>query len=511
MPCLLEAENVGKGTFQITSTNAIEYIVMGLFYIVVTKTNALTPADLGVLSILSFIASVLHLSALTLPTALTKFVSEHLGRNEYQKAASVQRTVTAAVVIFSLVGLAIITVLSSSLSLYFWGTTENVLLIILISISAFLMNLVTLYNSGLRALCLFGKMAFVTLVYILSSRVIAVVLALLNFGVSGVVFGYIIGTFIGVATAIGFTRGKFHNNKNKTPIQPLLKFSLPLFLSSLAVLIIGQADIIVLASVTSDYSQVGIYSIAVRSLLVLSVIWQPIMVTIFPIVSARFGLQNPKGVSKALKMTSRYLAYTIIPSCVLLATVAPTALNVFYGPTYVSGATSLVILAISIIALALFTLLTTTLTAIGKTRQVLQINVISAIFTITLLLSLVPIFEAVGAAATRLFVQVISLILAAYMLRRYVNVQLDGEALWKSAVSSIITMPFLFVLESTMAKRFPAFQVLAIEILTAGFIYLASLYVLKALNGQDFELLRQSFPKSLSKFIYVLQNIMTRK
>jgi len=235
------------------------------------------------------------------------------------------------------------------------------------------------------------------------------------------------------------------------------------------------------------------------------------MITIFPIISSRFGLQNPKGVSNALKIASRYLSYTIIPSCVLLATVAPTALNVFYGPNYVSGATALAILAISIIFSALLTLLTTTLTAIGETKQVLKINLISALVAVTLLMSLVSMFDVIGAAVTRLAVRALSLTLAVYMLRKHVSVQLDREALWKSVIASIMSVPFLFVLESVMTERFPAFQVLAAEILVAGVIYLVSLYALKALNGQDFELLRQYFPKPFSKLIDGLQKIMTRK
>jgi len=507
----MKTNSMGKGTFQITSTNVIQYLVMGLFYIVVTKTNTLTPADLGVLSVLSFIASILVLSTLALPTALTKFVSEHLGRNESQKAASVQRTVTRTVSMLSLGGLMVATVLSASLSQYFWGTAESFQLIILISISAFFMNLMTLYNSGLRALCLFGKMSLVTIIYILSSRIIAVVLALLDFGVSGVILGYIIGSFVGLIVAITFIRGKFPNPDNKMPIKPLLQFSLPLFLSSIALLVFSQADILILASITSDYALVGIYSIAVRSLLVLSVITQPIMVTMFPIVSARFGLQDQKGVGNVVKMTSRYLSYTIIPSCIILSVIAPTALNVFYGPDYVPGATALSILAISIIISALFSLVTTTLTAIGKTKQVLQINLVSATSVIVLLLSLVPLFSIIGAAITRLVVQVISLILATYMLKRYVSVQLDREALWKSAIASTITIPFLFVLESGIIEGFPVVQVFAVEILVAGFIYVGSLYILKALNDQDFDLIRQSFPKSFSKIFDVLQIIMTRK
>ncbi len=194
----------------------------------------------------------------------------------------------------------------------------------------------------------------------------------------------------------------------------------------------------------------------------------------------------------------------------MLATVAPTALNVFYGSDYVSGATALAILAISIILSALFTLLTTTLTAIGETKQVLRINLISALVAVTLLMGLVSVFDVVGAAVTRLAVRTLSLLLAVSMLRKYVSVQLDREALWKSAVASMLCVPVLFVLESAMTKSFPVVQVLTAEILAAGAVYLASLYVLKALNGQDFELLRQYFPKSFSKLIDGLQKIMTR-
>ena len=508
----METSNVARGTLVITFRDAIQYLVMALFYVVVTKTDALTPADLGVLSVLSFIASTLVLSTLSLPTALTKFVSEHIGRNERNEAASVQRTVTRAVVVLSFAGLMIATLLSAPLSQYFWGTTENFPLIIMISISAFLMNLISLHRSELRALYLFGKMAVVTIIYILSSRTIAAILSLLGLGVSGVVIGYIVGSSIGLVTAIFFTRGKFPNPLNsKTPIRPLLQFSFPLFLSSLAVFAVSQADIIVLASLTSDYAQIGIYSVAVRSLLALHVTWQPIMITIFPIVSARFGLQDPEGVRNAVKLTSRYLAYTIIPSCVVLAVVAPTALHFFYGPKYIGGATVLTILAFSIIIVTLFTLFTTTLTAIGKTKQVLKINLVSALSAVTLLLSLVPLFDIIGAAVTRLTVQAIGLVLAGYMLQKYVKVELDGKALWKSIIASVMTVPFLLLLESVMTQRFNVVQVLVAEMLGAGLIYLASLYALKALNGQDFELLKQAFPKRFSKVIDVLQTIMTRK
>jgi len=416
--------------------------------------------------------------------------------------------VTTTILVLSVAGFAATALSSELLSQYFWGTPAYASLIILMAAYAFLFNLTTLYNSSLQALCLFGKMAAVTILYIVSSRAIAATLALLQLSVPGVLTGYIIGSLIALTAAIALMRGRLPNPTNKVPIKPLLHFSFPLLLSSVTLLTLNWADIVVLASVTSNYATVGIYHIVINSVGVLSVLWSPILVTIFPVLSARYGLQNPEGLDTILKTASRYIIYVIFPSCIGLATIAPTALTFFYGPSYRVGATPLAIVSLSIIILALYSLLTTTLTAIGKTKQVLKISIASALATVILLLTLVPFFEAVGAALTRLTVQAISLTLAIHILRKYVKIQLDREAVWKSAAASSAIIPFLIVMEFTMSAKISTIQIATIEILGAACIYLLSLYILKALNSQDFELLRQALPRSMSKYINIVEKIV---
>jgi len=403
-----------------------------------------------------------------------------------------------------------IALFSEIISQYFWGTPNYAFFIILMTINALLLNLSTLYQSSLQALRLFGKMAVVSILSIVFSRTIAVILALMHLSVSGVLIGYIAGSFIAVAAAIAFTRGKISYSTNGAPIKPLLHFSFPLFLSSLTLLVLNWGDIVILASVTSNYALVGIYRIVVSSISVLSVIYVPIMVTILPVLSARYSLKNPEGIGKILRTASRYLFYVMIPSCLGLATIAPTALTFFYGPDYTSGAIPLAILSVSVILLALYSLFTTALTALGKTKQVLKISIASALLTLALLITLVPFFKGVGAALTRLTVQAISLTLAIYTLQKYVKVRLDMEALWKSAAASTATAPILMVIEFTISRKIPTIQVLTIEILAASSTYLLALYILKALNSQDFELLRQAFPKALSKYINILEGLIVR-
>jgi len=507
----METGNIPGGTLQITLANAFQHLIMALFYIIVTKTNALTQTDIGALSILSFIAATFSLlTLLALPTALTKFTSEKIGKNQKGEATAIQKTITKTVITLSIAGFAIAALSSQLVSQYFWNSPEYVLLIILILIYAFLTNIITLCNSTLQALYLFGKMATLTIIFIVSSRIVATALALLHMGVAGVIIGYIIGSIIALTIAINFLRGKLPKTTKNMPLKPLLHFSLPLFLSSITALVLSWADVVIITFLTGDYSLTGVYYIVINSVATLTILYIPMTTTIFPALSAQHGLEKPESISNILRTTSRYLIYIIFPSCIGLTIIAPTALTFFYGASYTKGAIPLAILSIAAIIIALYSLFTTALTAIGKTGQILKINVISAFSAILILVALVPFFETTGAALARLTTQIIILVLATYALRKEIKIQLDKEALWKSALASTAFVPLLLTLELIISSRLSTTQTLAIEILTAAGIYAFALYILKALKSQDFELLRQALPKPLTKYLNILEGIIVR-
>jgi len=507
----MQTNNIPKGTFQITLTNALQYVIMGLFYIAVTKTNALTQTDIGTLSILSFLSStIILITGLALPTALTKFTSEKLGKNQPEEAASVQKTITKTVLTLSITGFTIAILLSNQLSQYLLGSSIYAQLIILMLVYTLVFSIITLCNSTLQALYLFGKMATVTLIFIIISRTTAVTLAMLHMGLEGVLIGYVTGSIVALITALAFIRGKLPKTTHNTPLKPILKFSLPLFLSSLTLLIVNRADIVIITAMTMDYSLTGIYYIALNSITVLSILYIPITTTIFPALSAKHGLKKPQDITNILKTSSRYLIYIILPSCLGLAAISPTALAFFYGQSYTPGAIPLSILSVTTIILAIYSLFTTALTAMGKTSQILKINIILAISTVAMLTTIVPFLQIIGAAVARLITRIIGIAIALYVLQKEITVQLDKEALWKSSLASTATIPFLLILETTISKNLPVTQTLIIEIITAASIYTLSLYILKALKTQDFELLKQALPKALTKYINLIEKIITR-
>jgi O-antigen/teichoic acid export membrane protein len=507
----METSNIPGGTLRITLANASQYIIMALFYVIVTKTNALTQTDIGTLSILSFIASVFSLlTLLALPTALTKFTSEKLGKNQKGEATAIQKTVTKTVVTLSIAGLAAAALSSRLISQYLLNNPEYMFLVILMLTHAFLTNMLGLCRSTLQALYLFGKMAAITVTFIVSSRIVAIALALLHMGVTGVIIGYIIGSTIAITVAINFLRGKLPKTTENMPLKPLLYFSFPLFLTSITGLVLGWADIAIITSLTGDYSLTGVYYVVISSVATLSILYLPMMTTIFPALSAHHGLAKPESISDIVRTTSRYIIYIIFPSCIGLAIIAPTALTFFYGPGYAEGATPLTILSITTIIIALHSLFSTTLTATGKTGQILKINIAAALTTVLTLVALVPLLETTGAALARLTTQIIALTLAVYALSKEIKIHLDKEALWKSALATTATVPVLLALELVISAKLTTTQTLITEILTAAAIYAIALYILKALKNQDFELLKQAFPKPLTKYLNFLQRIIVR-
>jgi O-antigen/teichoic acid export membrane protein len=507
----METGNLPGGALRLTLANASQYIILALFYMIVTKTNALTQTDIGTLSILSFLAYTFSLlTVMALPTALTKFTSEKLGKNQKEDAAATHKTIIKTVTALSIIGLAVASLSSQFFSQYFWNNTEYITILVLNFTYAFLSNLIDLCRASLHALYLFGKMATITITYILSSRIIAIILALLNMGATGVIIGYTIGAIIALTVAVTFLRGKLQKTTKTTSLKPLFRFSFPLFLGAVTGIILNWADIVIITSLTRNLSLTGIYGIVVSSVGALTILYMSMNTTIFPTLSAHHGLQKPENISKTIKTTSRYIIYIIFPSSIGLAIIAPTALTFFYGPSYAKGAIPLAILSITAIITALITLFKTTLTAIGKTGQQLKINIITAISSIVALIALIPPLEITGAAFARLTTQTIAITLTVYILKKELKIRLDKEALWKSALATTATIPVLLTLELVISTKLTTTQTLITELLTAATIYVFALYILKALRSQDFELLKQAFPKPLTKYINIIERIIVR-
>jgi O-antigen/teichoic acid export membrane protein len=282
-----------------------------------------------------------------------------------------------------------------------------------------------------------------------------------------------------------------------------------LVLSSVLLLVLNWADVVIVTLLIGDYSLTGVYYIAVNSVTALSILWAPLSTTIMPAVSAKKGLNRSEDITEIIRVASRYIVYIVVPACIGLALVSGTALNFFYGSGYVGGSLPLSMLSVASIVTAFFALANAALTALGKTTQILKIYGVAALVSIVALVLAVLPFKIVGAAGARLVTQVTSLALAFYVLRKEVKIKIDSEGVWKSVVASAAFIPFILVFDALWGRTLSVTMRLVAEIGTSFVIYAFCLYVLRALKSQDFELIRQALPKALSRLINAVERIMT--
>lgn len=505
------SKSIARGTLSITLANIFQYVLSAFFYVIVTQANVLTQEEVGIFSILTFFSSFFSLVTLmALPSALTKYSSENVMKDKYDVVASVQKTIIKLVFGFSAIGLVIVIILAPVLSDFFLNSSEFIFLIILNFIFAAFTNIMNLFRSALQGLYFFGKMAIITIVFVSISRFLAIFLGIINMGLMGVIIGYVIGALVAASLSVLFLRGKLPETKETFPIKPLLVFSIPLLLTSLASFFVQWADIVILTSLTHDLSLVGIYHIVVNSVGTFSIFYLPITTTVFPSISAEYGLKKFENINNIIKYANRFLYFVMIPVCIGLAITGSTALTVFYGTNYSSGSMSLAILSVNRILIALCLLYQIIFQAIGKTAKILKINIVVLILSLTLPFILVPLLSLEGAALARLITQILALSVTYYLLQKEIKFSLENKIIYKSIVSSLIFVPFLVILEITCSGYISSIQLLLIETLIGLGIYSLCLYYFKALTNQDFNLIKQAFPKYFTKFIAYLEKIMVK-
>jgi len=499
----LATERVTRGTLYIAFQNATTFILGLVFYIFAAR--LLTKEDIGLLSILTFIMALFtSVSLLSIPDASVKYISEHIGRGEPDRAASVVATTWRMVLIGSLLMLAVTCIFSVSLVEVGWkGFPLPALMVALFA--AFLINFQGTYAAFLQGLQMFGRLAWVYIIYGLISCVTGVGLVALGYGLSGVAFAYLVGASVSVVVAAWFYYGKLPRVSANYSRKTLIKYGYPLFLTGMLFVASTWVDRICYLASTSNLAGLGVLDLAVRGSNVLWVIYSAVGTVVFPAMSELYGRLGKEGVMRAVKMSSRYLAYLIFPPAIGLAVLARTAMAILFGWEYTVGALAFSILALAGIMTAYGTLGGSALEALGKTRVFIKIGAVSILVNIILIFMLVPFLGVVGAAVSRAAMLTVSFVYILYALKREIAVVLDMSAIKKAIFASIIMVIPLGLFEHFIASSMDPLHSAVLEILIGTATFIPALLAFHAITSEDYDVLRQITPTPFHPIIDFLE------
>lgn len=389
------------------------------FIISITLVRVLGPADFGLLSAAIAIMSIAsQFTDLGINTGLVKFASEYL-KCDQDKSKIVLKIAWEIKLMIGLVVLIVGILLSETLAVYILHKPELTSLLKLAFIGSYGLTLLSFIQANLQAYQWFKKLT----IYNISINFFKLILffLLLFFNLLNLknallvnivvpIFAFILGSFL---IPKDFLQAHKYKREN---FWRLIHFSKWITISSLAVMIIGQLDILMLTSLKSAV-EVGYYATAQKLAFLFPLITGALTTTLLPKVSLLQGRESiVVYIKKILKITP-WVFLIFIPLIIL----AKPLIILFFGPDLQSAVLIFQILLTGFIFGIVLNPISLVLYNLNKAYLLAYLNIGQLIVNFLVDLMLIPILGGVGAALATFLVQLLGCIFISLFLNYYLN------------------------------------------------------------------------------------------
>jgi O-antigen/teichoic acid export membrane protein len=506
--------------------------MVGLIYFIFLAhafSDPLEQWQMGAFALLSFVLVLAQtFGTFALSSAAVKYIAQYVGENALDKAKAVVARILQISLLVSVVAFVALFAPAEWLSTMLFGTAGNALLIRLLALCSIFAILYLEGASFLQGLQRMRDFAIAGLAYTFISTTIGIFLLLSGWRLLAVVIGWTVGYAVASIACLVLTAKYLGLFGKPHPIKPLVNFSLPIYVSGCIGYFVGWVDQLLLVSymgslygATEAQRILGIYNVAIRASVVPTLFSAAIITVLFPLLASLYTQQGQSSLQDAFRVSVRYSMLIGFPLIVGLATLAYPIIILFGGWQYAEAVVPLVIVSIS----ALFGTLGV---AIGPILYTLERTKIASVLSfVSVVLSFVLSYFAlaflnlgmIGTAWGRTIAAVASLLLGLYILKRYVPISIDREALWKGLAACGFMAAIIFALDlvrrffTSSPYQFLVFDLylLPIYIVVGGAAYFFSLVLLRGIRKGDVELLHEYVPSKLKPVVALLERLAVAK
>ena len=309
--------------------------------------RALGPEQYGILGALFSIFYIESYAYTGIDTIITKFVSEYKAKKQFGKINSLIKRSFAKLSFYGFIGLIVYFLISKYIANFL--NISNVFLVILMGVVMFLALLAIVMNGVLRGLQKFNWLAANNILTAFAKLIFGVLLVTLGFGVAGALNSLNIA--FAFAILIPLIPIWFVFRYKQEPINhiDIFKYSLPIFLAAISLLLITNFDLILVKHYFSSLES-GFYAAASMLAKIIWFISTALVIVMFPKIADLY--EKKKDTSSLLK-NSLFYTFLISFSVILVYFTAPTFISkLLYGPEYeISGLIGLFALALGFFAL----------------------------------------------------------------------------------------------------------------------------------------------------------------
>jgi O-antigen/teichoic acid export membrane protein len=242
------------------------------------------------------------------------------------------------------------------------------------------------------------------------------------------------------------------------------------FLGIDAIIAIATSFSIVLLSKVASEREVGLVGAATQFLTPLQVIYQNVVVSLFPLMCRKLepGLRGLRAISENL---IEILVAFGLPAMLGIFILADRALVFLYGQeSFADGTLVLRIFSVTVLFRAIIHALGQTLIAGMHERDTLRIVLVGIVMNIVLSVVLISQFGMVGAAVAGLILGVIDLALHLHFITRMFGATISlVRAMWRAGLAGAVMTVFLLLVLPSARDYFIG------VVLSAGALYLVAL------------------------------------
>jgi len=502
--------------------------MIGLVYFIFLAHSFSDPSEqwqMGAFALLSFILTLAQtFGTFALTSAAVRYIAQYVGENDLDKAKGVVARVLQIGCLTSFIVFIALFFPAEWWSTTLFGTVSNAHHIRLMAICSIFAILYLQAASFLQGLQRMRDISIIGLAYTVTSTSLGICLLISGWRLLAVVIGWTVGFSVSSIACLLLTARYLGVFGKPHPIKPLLNFSFPLYVSSGIGFFVGWIDQLLLVSymsslygTTEAQRILGIYNVAIRASIVPSLFSTSIVTALFPLLTALYAQKGQSSLEDAFRISVRYSMLIGFPLIVGLATLAYPIIILFGGWQYIGAVEPLVIISIAALFGTLGVAVSPILFTLERTKIASVLSLVSVVLSFALSYFALAFLNLgmVGTAWGRTLAAIAALVIGLYILKRYVPISVDREALWKASVASGFMVLAIFALDlvrkvfTSSPYQFLVFRLhlLPIYVLVGGVAYFFSLVALKGIRKRDVELVQEYVPRRLKRLVALLERI----
>jgi O-antigen/teichoic acid export membrane protein len=483
--------HTARGTIFVSIRAIVASSATALFFIFVARVFP-SLSELGLLQgIQSIIVLAVILSGSELARSATRFISYYEGGGKSNTAHKIYPAVIAIGIALSGLVSIVMYVLAGKVSELLFHSSAYVYLVQLTSFDIFLFSLLTYSTSLLYAMQKFRRASTILIVNTIIKFGLASLLFMFTEEIGGIVIAFIISDGISFFWFLRELVPRFRRNSiwAVKEMKPMIRYSIPLFGSSILVYLSRETDIYLLLTLT-NLTIVGIYSPAVFTAYILLLIQTSLDQSLVPLFSRIFGRSGINELTRLATSISRFIFLLYLPISFALLAGVPFLLPVILGERYSESVYPTMIIVSALIFIVMTPVFNNILLSSGYTRIFLYTSGLGLALQLIVASVAIPLIDASGAAISKALSYIIGFVIPTYYLKKmFGNLPYDRSMLRNTICGSAILATIILLFNSVWQSMAAIVISYAIGIIS----YLLILRLTKSVTIKDIDIIDRIF------------------